>query len=1674
MLKHIQTNFRLLANSLGLLLLFMLGVPDLRASGTSGGLVASAGCAQLFVDISTACLVPCEDSDYFVRYCNIGDTLAEDAYIEIVFDGALTVNGASIPFSTIGTNAYSFQVGDLQPGQCGSFSIGVNVDCGATPGQAHCVEAHIFPDVLCNSPSPQWDGSDIEVEIECQGDSIIFNIENVGSGDMAEPGQFFIIEDDVIVMLQGYQLNSGSDTVIVIPNNETGYHFEATQSAGNPSGFFASATIEGCDDLDPGFLNQFSQEDLNPAIDNSCIQNTPTCISNLKLGFPEGFGPGHELGPNLLLEFQINFENPTNDTVVNLTVCDTLSLFLDISTVLAGASSHDYVVEFPDSHIVKLVFENILLPPNGTGFVKFNVYQETDNPTCPPIYNTAFIYFDTITVQTDTIFYNEGHDCGVVTTTDTINICGDEGFLGIPVTGDTTISLTNSFSFFTSTLTTSVQYFDGPDDVTETYEICEGETIVVQGQVISSSGTYTFPMMDEDGCPYNLIVIVTVLENNETILNELICFGGSYEFFGEILEEPGFYSHVVPNDTCYDITILNLSFREKNEHVKDTVICEGDSIIWQGLVLDSTISLSFTFTDQFGCDSTETLNLTVGPHQEITIDTTICEGDVFMVGDSAYTEAGSYLDTIPTVLGCDSIVLLNLSLLPHRDSSFLALICEGETFPVGNTHYSESGIYIDTLSAANGCDSVVTLQLVVQSKDSTCMAEAGSDTIICGYSFELVGTPSLGSWEASCTTAPGEVALGNGSNGQASVTVSECGSYDFVYTYFRIDSTEIFDSVLMQSIIIVDTCVASDLVTIGFEDPSKRVVETNTEMSLEYDDYGCHDGDIVTCENVIPSEAVVPVVLWKFNVEGSCLSEIYSTAVTGSLNDCVADGVNVSTQVSEDSFNLPPLCLPQSDFVTLGPNGEIIDNNFLEILATLIEESTDSFLNDCPPAPPACFPPPPCEVDTLGFDTSYLEIPVRTGGQWTYLPDSATIVPLADTTDLIIDNVDYRFIIDPNTNTYSPVEFSIWEILPNDSLQQPGEAISITLQWQEIWVYDTIEIISPVLDIPDSCQAPCARGDIFSNLLGSIPLPPEFECSPFTLTFGLSDLEVEVNILCDTSDYQVELFISGGTPPYEVIGLSGSFQSVGHFISDPIPGANGFSAEIRDSAGCVKYVEGYGCPCVELEVTTFPEYDLSCIDSCVTMTAFVTANIPYYEVEWWNSNALTYGEVVQNCEEGNYLVRAFDPYTGCDDETTTEANFHWPEADAGDDQLIDCVVTQATLYGNELSGDSPIAFSWAGPGIDSVNQFLQTTIVGQPGMYELTVMNTITGCADMDTVMVEQDGNPPTADAGEDARFSCDTESMSLDGSGSSPGVGYSWETPDGNILSGETSPAPAIDVPGTYILYVTDGSNGCIDTDTVLIDEYVPVTFDLNVHPDCVETETGGIDVVEVDGFVGPYIFSVDSVQFQIASIFENLSFGLYNLIVRDTNGCDVSTDVSIVEVPALPELELDETYHFCGEEDTVVINAAVDIDSHWVSYFWSNGTGQPAISINEQGLYGLEISTLCEVLEYEFELVDDLANAALFEVPNVFTPDDNGINDTFLPVTPETNMPARFEMLVFDRWGNKIYDTKRFDRPWDGTYKGEAVPVDVYLWKVFASFYDCKGELRTYATKGNVTLMR
>ena len=99
------------------------------------------------------------------------------------------------------------------------------------------------------------------------------------------------------------------------------------------------------------------------------------------------------------------------------------------------------------------------------------------------------------------------------------------------------------------------------------------------------------------------------------------------------------------------------------------------------------------------CDSIVTLNLTVRPIIRDTISASICEGETYTFGSLVLDSTGTYVDTLTAGNACDSIVTLNLTVRPIIRDTISASICEGETYIFGSLVLDSTGTYTDTLTA---------------------------------------------------------------------------------------------------------------------------------------------------------------------------------------------------------------------------------------------------------------------------------------------------------------------------------------------------------------------------------------------------------------------------------------------------------------------------------------------------------------------------------------------------------------------------------------------------------------------------------------------------------------------------------------------------------------------------------------------------------------------------------------------------------------------------------------------------------------------------------------------------------------------------------------------------------------------------------------------------------------
>ncbi len=369
---------------------------------TSHGIQAAIDCPLLTVDLGTPLLRRCFQNTYQVKICNEGTFVADNAFVEIEFDADLVVDGSSLPWTSNQGQLYTFDLGNLAALDCIQFSIDVTVSCDAVLGQTHCIEAHAYPDSICDPLTSNWDLSSLEVDANCLGDSIQFTISNIGSGNTSVPQPYIIIEDHIMFSQGEVDLEVGEDTVITIPSTGGMIRMELEQAVGHPGNSNPSVTIEGCGafPFSLGYVIQYSYNDANPFVDIDCRENVGSYDPNDKQAFPLGYRDDHFIEVTDKIEYLIRFQNTGTDTAFTVVIKDTLSSNLDLTSLEFGATSHPARWSFGAGNQLEIRFENILLPDSTTneaashGYAKFTIYPKASLQPGAQIFNQAGIYFD--------------------------------------------------------------------------------------------------------------------------------------------------------------------------------------------------------------------------------------------------------------------------------------------------------------------------------------------------------------------------------------------------------------------------------------------------------------------------------------------------------------------------------------------------------------------------------------------------------------------------------------------------------------------------------------------------------------------------------------------------------------------------------------------------------------------------------------------------------------------------------------------------------------------------------------------------------------------------------------------------------------------------------------------------------------------------------------------------------------------------------------------------------------------------------------------------------------------------------------------------------------------------------------------------------------------------------
>jgi gliding motility-associated-like protein len=439
--------------------------------------------------------------------------------------------------------------------------------------------------------------------------------------------------------------------------------------------------------------------------------------------------------------------------------------------------------------------------------------------------------------------------------------------------------------------------------------------------------------------------------------------------------------------------------------------------------------------------------------------------------------------------------------------------------------------------------------------------------------------------------------------------------------------------------------------------------------------------------------------------------------------------------------------------------------------------------------------------------------------------------------------------------------------------------------------------------------------------------------------------------------------------------------------------------------------------------------------------------------------------------------------------------------------MLNCDYTTTVLHA--ASTTQNVSYNWSFPNtpgnqpgdslrIFIVNPSTSTTIAN----YTLTVTDNNNTCRSTTVIPMRQNLFQPKALFSGNIPISCKTPTVMLSNVSTSsvppnlsftlPVVGYLWSGPSPQVPSQMSSTYLGA-TPGVYTLVVKDQNNGCFGTYTATVDDFrdYPVVNQPDAPPpfifDCAANGATIFPIVTspTTGLTYSWL-PVPSTSFSTMSdrvtIVNNI--GTYNVIVfNPANGCATSGMVEVILGTLDAKFTADPGEGFAPL--TVTFNnlsasSSTANGTQGIKSLWSFGNGKylslPTASINPTTIYqGPGIYTVvlfaskgdCKdtaVRIVKVELPSEL------EIPNVFTPNNDGINDLFF--IHATNL-TDIEMYISDRWGHKVFEvvSKTGNIAWNGkNQSGVECAEGVYFYVFSAQGTDHAN----YEQKGTITLVR
>ena len=332
---------------------------------------------------------------------------------------------------------------------------------------------------------------------------------------------------------------------------------------------------------------------------------------------------------------------------------------------------------------------------------------------------------------------------------------------------------------------------------------------------------------------------------------------------------------------------------------------------------------------------------------------------------------------------------------------------------------------------------------------------------------------------------------------------------------------------------------------------------------------------------------------------------------------------------------------------------------------------------------------------------------------------------------------------------------------------------------------------------------------------------------------------------------------------------------------------------------------------------------------------------------------------------------------------------------------------------------------------------------------------------------------------------------------------------PDQSICIGDATTVNATGDPATYVwdpigifngvpftpgvgivTYTVTAANpeGCVSTDDLVIEVHAlpNISFTASDLEGCTPFETeftisSDVAIVGTDWFFGDGDVIIGSTTPTVAHTY--LYGGLYDVraTVVDVFGCVNSVEYSdyiTVEDQPIARFTMNPPSVFTNDTEVHFSNESLFASD----YIWNFGDGtDESTEVNPIHFFPDDVGDVfypVELKAYSYlgcidsvTIFMNVKGIILFYIPNTFTPDGDQFNETFQPVFESGFDPFDFHLMIFNRWGDLLFESYDASRDWDGTYGGVVVQDGVYIWQIdFKERYTDK----RHTHKGHVTVVK